>query len=117
MNQALTRRQLSRMITDIDMSVFAIRSRLASFTAALLNGMTDRAGTIDLSIVHGESDEARVVRCGSVYLDPALGLIMVAAAGGKEDLPWDELTLASQHRIALDLSVRYLSAEMFGARA
>jgi hypothetical protein len=117
MKQALTRRQLSRMITDIDMSVFAIRSRLASFTAALLYDMADRAGTIDLSIVCGNSDGARVVRCGGVYLDPEHGLIMVSAAGGAGDLPWDELTLASQHQIAQDLSVRYLSGETFGALA
>jgi len=117
MKQALTRRQLSRMITDIDMSVFAIRSRLASFTAALLNDRADRAGTIDLSIVCGDCGCARVVRCGGVYLYPRHGLIMVSAAGGEEYLPWYALTLASQHRIAQDLSVRYLSCDIYGGLA
>ena len=42
---------------------------------------------------------------------------MVAADGGGGDLPWDELTLASQHQIAQDLSVRYLSGEIYCARA
>jgi hypothetical protein len=100
---------MSQMMTDIDMSVFAIRSRLASLTAALLSGTADRAVAIDLPVVCGECAGSRIVRCGSVYLDPDHGLIMVSAAGGGEDLPWDELTLASQHLIAQHLSTRYLS--------
>lgn len=116
MRHAVSHRQLSHMMTDIDMSVFAIRSRLGSFTAALLNGMTDRAVALDLPIVCGECGSSRIVRCGGIYLDPDHGLIMVSASGNGEDLAWDELTLASQHQIAQDLSTRYLSADICSIR-
>jgi hypothetical protein len=117
MRHAVSHLQLSQMMTDIDMSVFAIRFRLASFTAALLNGMTDHAVALDLPIVCGECGSSRIVRCGGIYLDPDHGLIMVSAAVSGEDLAWDELTLASQHLIAQDLSTRYLAADIYSFRA
>jgi len=100
------------MLVDMDMNLFNLQVKTTRLVMAILSDKAESSADINVSISHSRNEEHQVVRCSRIYIDPEDELIKIEGIRREDPLPWDDIDISAQYRIAQHLYTSHLSGSL-----